>query len=389
MAKIYALLQPDGSLLAARKKGASWAIMSTLQGVEANGRNVTVFLNGLDVLGVSAVIPARNETQALRAAPFAIEDELADAVEKSHVALSAPDKANPGTPRQINVASIEMMTEIAERLEAFGLPEAEVIAAHSLLPQSNILFEGPGVLLGRLGERSFAVDPSLGRDVIVSFVEPHPQVQIFGDHLAQAANRTADGAGAGSLETFLVQLIEWAETGAGGINLRQGSFAPRRKLEIDGLDRWKFAGALAAVCGIVWFGTVLMETSAMNQRSADLKALSTEFARVGWPETNGDVQQVLALTQSTRLTNAQTFPSLLDVSAVLYDAIAQVEDSELRTIRYDRLRGQMTATIAFKSFADVDRLTAIVGTSGLQARSGDSRQSGSRVVSDLTVESAP
>ncbi|MEP1144032.1 MAG: type II secretion system protein GspL [Henriciella sp.] len=388
MAKIYALLQPDGSLLAARQKGRDWVVMSELHGVEGKGKNVSVFLNGLDVLGLSANIPARNETQALRAAPFAIEDDLADAVENSHVALRALNKTDPSAPRRINVVSIDAMTGFSEQLDAFGLSEAALIAAHSVLPDTNILFEGPGVLLGRLGDRSFAVDASLGRDVVLSFLDPHPQVQVFGQHLAQAVNRTADGDGANDLEAFLLRLIEWAETGSSGIDLRQAQFAPRRSLELEGLAHWKLAGALAAVTAIAWFGTVLMETGAMNQRSTELGALSTEFARVGWPELGGDVQQVLALTQSTRLSNAQTFPSLLDVSAVLYDALAQVEDSELRTIRYDRLRGQMTATVAFKNFADVDRLTAIVNTSGLQARSGDSRQSGSRVISDLTLESA-
>ncbi len=388
MARLYTLLQPDGSLLCAREKGGKWVLVSGLPGSEANGRNVTVFLNGLDVLGLSAVIPARNENQARRAAPFAIEDDLAETVEVSHVALSTPDKSNPSAPRRINVASIEALKDLVSHLSGLGLSEAEIVAAHSVLPDRDMLFEAPGIILGRLGARSFAVDASLGRDVIVGLLEPHPEAEIHGAHLAQAVSRPAQGDGAGTLEAFLLQLANWAETGRRGINLRQGAFAPRRSVEFAGLDRWRFVGGLAAVAALGWFGSVTLETNAMNERATELENLTAEFARVGWPETNGDVQQVLALNANTRASNVQNFPSVLDASAILYDGLSQVEGSELRTIRYDRLRGQMTASVAFESFADVDRLTAIINSSGLQARSGDSRQSGSKVIGDLTLESA-
>lgn len=125
----------------------------------------------------------------------------------------------------------------------------------------------------------------------------------------------------------------------------------------------------------------------MNSRAEQLNTLSQEFARVGWPELGGDVRQVLATTGGADAAGDQ-FPGLLDATAVLYDGLARIEGSELRTLRYDKMRQQLTASIAFQSFADVDRLTTVLGESGLSARSGDSRQSGSRVIGDLTLEGA-
>ncbi|MEL6692632.1 MAG: type II secretion system protein GspL [Pseudomonadota bacterium] len=387
MAQIYALLQPDGSLLSARRKSKGWAVSNSAPGVEGRGKNLTVFLNGLDVLGLTATIPARNENEARRAAPYAIEDEIAETVETSHVALSAADKANLAAPRQINVASTDALTEIVSHLGELGLADAAIVAAHSLLPARDGLYEGPGIILGRLGDRSFAVDASLGRDVLVSLLEPFPDAEIHGEHVAQAVGRSSASNGANSLEAFLVQLATWAENGAAGIDLRQGSFRVRQSVDFDGFGHWRLAGALAAVAAIGWFGTAIVETSAMQSRASGYQELSQEFARVGWPETNGDVQQVLALAGSERGNAGQVFPSVLDATAVLYDSLAQVEGSELRSVRYDRLRRQMTVTVAFDSFADVDRLTTIVTESGLSARSGDSRQSGSKVIGDLTLES--
>ena len=346
-----------------------------------------VFLSGFDVLGLAAIIPAKNETQARRAAPFAVEDEIGDAIENSHVALAPPNKQDPTEPRRLNVASSDALRDIVDELSARGLSEAEIVAAHSVLPQQDILFEGPGLLLGRLGQRSFTLDASIGRDVVVSLLDGYSDVMVCGDHLSQALNRPSQGPAAESCEALLKQLIAWAQSSDLGINLRQGQFAPSRSIEFTGLKQWRMVGAIAATAAIGWFGILAVETHGMKQRSAGLDQLAEEFARVGWPETNGDVQQVLALSASERGSSGQAFPSLLDASAILYDALSQVEGSELRTIRYDRLRGQMTASVAFESFADVDRLTSIVNTTGLRARSGDSRQSGSKVIGDLTVES--
>ncbi|MEO1662128.1 MAG: type II secretion system protein GspL [Pseudomonadota bacterium] len=388
MARIYALLQPDGNLLTARPKGDGWIVSDSRSGIDARGRNLTVFLNGLDVLGLSAVLPARNEKEARRAAPFAIEDDLAETVEEAHVALADSDKENPSAPRNINIISVQTMTEIVSALKDQGLDEAELVAAHSLLPSGNTLYEAPGLILGRLGERSFAIDPSLGRDVVIGMTEAHSDTSIYGHQIAAALGRRGEGAGANSLEAFLIQLATWAERGQTMVRLRQGAFEARRPVDIDGFGHWRLAGILAAVASIGWFASVLMETQAMNSRIDGLSTLTQEFAQTGWPELNGDVQQVIALSRNANGAVAQPFMGVLDASAALYDALDQVEGSELRTIRYDRARRQMTATVAFENFSDVDRLTAILNTAGLIARSGDARQSGARVIGDLTLERA-
>ncbi|MEL6862066.1 MAG: type II secretion system protein GspL [Pseudomonadota bacterium] len=387
MSRVYALLQPDGSLLVARAKGSGWAVGKEIKGVDTRGRNLTVFLNGLDVLGLSTSIPARNENEARKAAPFAVEDEIAQSVDDSHVALSDADKSSTDSLRHINVVSNDTLRDIIKTLSERGLDEAEIVAAHSLLPQGNLLYQAPGLVLGRLGDRSFAIDASLGRDVLISLCDSHDDIAVHGQQVAQALDLPAKGAGAGSLEAFVTQLASWAEKGR-GIRLRQGAFEARRPIDLDGFGRWKMAGALAAAAAIAWFASVLLETNAMNTRAQQLDNLSVEFAKVGWPEVNGDVRLALAAAGAGNGQGGQAFPSLLDASSVIYDAIAQVEGSELRTLRYDRARQQITATVAFQSFADVDRLTAILNTSGLAARSGDSRQSGTRVIGDLTLESA-
>jgi len=386
VARIYALLKPDGDLLIARARGGDWDVSDDRRGIEPRGRNLTVFLNGLDVLGLSVSIPARNDKEAQRAAPFAVEDDLAETVEDSHVALADVDKENPAAAREINVVSNAAMTQLTESLAAQGFDEAELVAAHSLLPPENILYEAPGLVLGRLGGRGFALDPSLGRDVLIGITKAHPEITIHGAQVARAMDRPAQGAGLSSLEALLIQLATWVEAGQPYIRLRQGAFEARRQVDMEGFGHWKLAGAAAAAVAIGWFASILLETNAMNQRAEALETLSQEFARTGWPELNGNVQQSLAAARTSNGDPGPGFMSLLDGTAALYDALSQVDGSELRTLRYDRTRRQMTASVAFQSFADVDRLTAILNGTGLEARSGDARQSGSKVIGDLTLE---
>ncbi len=388
MARLYALMQPDGSLLFARPKGGGWSVSDSRSGIEPRGRNLTVFLNGLDVLGLSASLPAKNEKEARRAAPYAIEDDLAETVEEAHVALANPDKLNPNQARNINVISSARLTEIVDALTDQNLQDAELVAAHSLLPQNNMVFEAPGLILGRLSGRSFAFDPSLGKDVLLGLLDSEPDVAIYGPQIASALGRSSEGAGANSLEALLVQLANWAESDTGFVRLRQGKFEARRPVDLEGFGQWKVAGILAAAASVGWFASVLLETHAMNTRVDQLDTLAQEFARTGWPELNGDVQGILAQSRNSNLNASETFIGLLDGSAALYDAIGQIDGSEIRTIRYDRARRQMTATVSFDNFGDVDRLTAILNTGGLSARSGDARQSGSRVIGDLTLEPA-
>ncbi|NQY15501.1 MAG: hypothetical protein HRT81_16850 [Henriciella sp.] len=386
MARLYALLTPDDRLLFARARGRDWIVDEDRSGIETRGRNVTVFLNGLDVLGLNVSIPARYDNEARRAAPFAVEDELAESVEDSHVALADIGKDDAAQTRDVNVVSSSRMAELIQFLTDEGLPEAELIAAHSLLPAKNILFEAPGLVLGRINGRGFALDPSLGRDVLIGISEAHSDLEIHGVQVARALGRETQSPGATSLETLLIQLAAWAEAGQPHIRLRQGAYEARRHVDIDGFGHWKFAGLLAAVTALGWFSSVVLETSAMNNRAQALDNLTQEFARIGWPEFDGNVQQAMAEARSVSGQGTQGYLNLLDATAALYDAMAQVEGSELRTVRYDRVRRQMTASVAFQSFADVDRLTAILNSGSLSARSGDARQSGSKVIGDLTLE---
>ncbi|MBR9835667.1 MAG: hypothetical protein GYB42_10900, partial [Alphaproteobacteria bacterium] len=185
MAEVFAFLRDNGSLLYARRKGDGWQVSDRRRDAGPRGRKACMIVPGTEVLGLQAVIPARNEAQARRAAPFAVEDDVGEPIENAHVALG-PKPSDPQMPRLINVASNDQMQAWLATLSAAGLQDASLVAAHSILPPGNVLVEAGALVLGRLNGRTFSMERAVGDDVFISLVENSGEVQVYGASLARA-----------------------------------------------------------------------------------------------------------------------------------------------------------------------------------------------------------
>lgn len=384
MADVFALLREDGSLLYARRKGDGWHVSDRPGDTGARGRKLCVFVLGTDVLGLQASIPARNEAEARRAAPFAVEDDVAEPIENSHVALG-PKPEEGQIMRPVYVASNDQMQTWLNLLSAADLQDASLVAAHSVLPSGNILLEAGDLVLGRLGTRTFALERSVGDDVFLGLIDGHTDIAVHGDSLAKALRLDAAGQGAIDEQALLTTLAQWASQTT-LLDLRQGAFQARRRVDMQGIKNWRLVGALAAALVVGWFTTMLVQNRAMTARTATLDKRITEFVEAGWPEANGDTQRALAQINTRRGSVGTSFPSVLTASSILFAGLETVQGSELRSLRYDRRRQQLSAVVAFDGFSGADALTAEIEKSGLSVRAGDARQSGNRVIAELTLE---
>jgi general secretion pathway protein L len=384
MTSNYALLRSDGSLLFAQAGGQGTEVLPSAPTV--TGKNVTVFVMGSNVLSLQSPINARNEAEARRAAPFAIEDDIAGAVEDVHVALGP--KPSDGGARTLKAVSRVDMSVMIAILAASGLEDADIVAAHSVLPQGNCLVEVGKFVLGRLGTRTFALEAGVGADVFGGLTRDFDDVAIYGEALAQSLGRSQVGAALDGDEALLLALAKWAQD-ASPVSLRQGDYEVRRAASMGDLKRWRSLGVLAAVALAGWFTVTLFQTSAMQARTQTLNARIAEFTATGWPEANGNAAQAETIAHAQRRGGAVGLPPAMDLVANLYATLDGIEASQLRSLRYDRKRGVMAAVIAYDSFADGDALVAAMSRQGLTVQLGDARQSGDKVVSELTVEAAP
>ena len=374
-------------MLYARRKGSEWRVDERMPDVGPRGRKLCVFVAGTQVLGLAAVIPARSEGEARRAAPYAVEDDVGEAVETVHVALGMR-RDDVATVRRVHVVSASQMHDWAERLADAGLQDAVLVAAHSVLPEGDRLFEAGDLVLGRIGARSFALEASVGADVFLGLLDGVDEVAVHGAKLAAEMRLEAVGSGVGDDTALLAQLAVWADD-AVLLNLRQGAFQARRAVDLQGVKRWRMAGVLAAMLVIGWFASVVMQTRAMEVRTQALDQRAVQFTEAGWPQAGGDPQRALDTVRGQRGGTVVAMPSALTAISILYDGLEAVPGSELRSVRYDRTRGQVSAVVAFEGFGGVDALSQAIEASGLTVRAGDARQSGAKVIGELTLEAQP
>ena len=384
MAQIYALLRDDGTLIYAQKIAGSVEPVTEVRNVASE--DITVFVLGANVLSVIAPLNARNEAEARRAAPYAIEDEVGEPVESLHVSLG-PKGAEANSQRQMLVTSRSDMEGVVSALKAAQLDNAAIIAAHSIIPAGNRLICAGPYVLGRLGHRSFALEASIGADVFGGLMRDHSDIVVLGEPLARDLGLVASGRGFDNETALLEALIGWQDE-ASAINLRQGAYEVRRASSLRDIKRWRLAGVLAASALSGWFAFNLLQTRAMQARTETLNTRIAEFTAAGWPQANGDPAQAEAMARAARGTASAGFPSALDAVASLYAALNEVEATELRSLRYDRGRGVLRAVVAYGQFADGDRLVSTLSRGGLNVELGDARQSGDTVVSEITLEAA-
>lgn len=367
MTSLFGLLDQSGQLSLYKRDRSGFLALEQISGGGPKGRDTVIFVPPNDVSVQRISLNARNERDARRTAPFAVEDELAQSPEDVHVALSNQDGE---TSRLICAVRHDVMESWIASLREAGLDDARLYAPQTLLSDDEYI-QGSKASFGRLENRYFAIDSTA------------PDEWLAG--LLQGGNGVRHREFGDDTEGYLKYLTDLYQTGA-GVNLRQGAYEVRTPLDLTRLKRWRLAGALAAVLGLAWFGSQIWSVQNLSTLSADLDRRSIEVVQAGWPELNGDVNRALQDIGGSGSAGQAAFPSALTATAALYDAIGQIEASELRSLRYDRERGQVLAIVAYSDFADSNRLAGLFEGTGLRARVGDARQSGRQVVAELVLE---
>ncbi|MEM7493250.1 MAG: type II secretion system protein GspL [Pseudomonadota bacterium] len=369
MDTVYGLLAPDGQLSLLDSESGLIRLAENEAMTREQGRSVVIFVPAVDVNVQMVSLNARNERDARRSAPFAIEDNLAQAPEQVHVALGPEIQDGQ---RMICAARDDLMERWTSLLADMGLSNAALCAPQSLLTADGVVSSSQG-MFGRAQERYFAIDFDAPEEWLQGLIASETELTDyrFGDDRA----------------AYLAQLIDWYEAG-GGLDLRQGEYAVRTSFDLERIKKWRIVGALAAAVGLAWIGSLVWSAQSLEARVADLERRAVQVVEAGWPDLNGDVDLALRDIRANGGAGQVAFPSATTATAMLYKAVGELQGSELRSLRYDRDRGQVLAIVAYRDFADGNRLAGAFEGSGLRARVGDARQSGAQVVAELVLEVA-
>jgi general secretion pathway protein L len=330
------------------------------------GDELVLFVRGESITQVSAVLPSRLDKEAYRAAPFAVEDEIATSIDDCHFALGAAPE-NLETARQIQIVSVEQMEAWSDLLRAQPhLMRAKLVAEQSVLPEETVL-RTPDRFISNLNGRAATIDARLTDTAIHMLIGDHTPKHVRADEL-------------------LGELARFGDASSELIDLRQGNYANRENVGFGHLSSWRLTGALAAALLVVWAGSTYMDIRSLNTQSDTIEAQIADAYAGVFPNEPKPRNYVRAVARAVDESGGRSKLKFDEASAELYAALLGLPSSELRSIRYDYDQGILVARIAHAAYGDETVLKDMLSSKYLSVTLGGAAQENGRVVGDVTLQ---
>lgn len=377
MTRIIGIMPIDLSepLVFYKKRADQFSLAS--QSDVAGASQLLILVPSTDVSLHHVRLPTRNEAEARRAAPYAIEDELAVPAEDVHIALGP--KVSGAHLRELHVCAPSMMEAWLTRIEDNkDLRSAQFIAEASVLPDGHFAVEMGDRILGTKQSKRFSVDVSLPDDVLNAiFMSSKSQLAVLG---AGLTGRIADAAI--SDRDPLQAILGWAHQAENLIDLRQGKFAQRRSGDFD-WSAWRLPAGLAAAATFAWLSVTALENRALGQLTDQMTVASRSIYSAAFPNEPipRNIMQAVRSPESAR--GSIDFRS---ASAILYAGINAIGSPGIQSLRFDEEGGTMRARITYENFGDEQRLKEHIEQAGVKVQIGEMRQQAGRVSGELTME---
>ena len=371
-------------------------------------REVIVLVPSADVLTTSVDIPIRGGARLQAALPFALEEHLADDIDKLHFA-AGPRRASGKTP-----VSVVDHRRIAEWLEV--LAAADIHAA-SLIADSYGLARIPGTISMLLAENQVFINDGSDLELIMQNVSPGDALAAIGaldDGSETAGNEESAAASlprhvlvyceAGDEERYqhdwiamrqeldsvdvklladgiMPRLAVTIATGA-GINLLQGIYGAKKKYA--GLFRpWKVAAILLLAFGVIGIAAKSTDYYLLVRQETELKRMfNTEYQQIlpGAPATDDPARVIESLRR--RVGTVSSAPVFLQSMEQLSRAMQQNREARLEAISYRG--GVVDIRISAPNVAIMDNIQQVIAESGqfnaaIQSTDRDGEKVSSRI----------
>ena len=327
---------------------------------------VVVFVPGTDAVMHRTRLPNRRAADLLRAATFAIEDELAVPAERTHVVVS--EQQDSAGMRSIYAVDVDLMTTLVAELHDRGLDRCHLVPELSILPESDVLYDFGDRMLGSVDRRAIAVDESWPEDVRTAVLRAN----------TRNIERVADP---------LLQLAQWAGHSSAFADLRQGIYATSSSKAFS-LGALRTPALLAMALAVVSFLDLGLSVRAMENLEGRLRSTAANnfVATFGEDAASGD----LAAAAKAKLAAAPEIDNdFVSMTALLYSALESAPGVTITSLRYDRDRGELSADLTYPAFGTDAEVKTAAEAQGAVVRLGDTGVENGLVVGDLTLELRP
>ncbi len=339
------------------------------------------------MLTTSVDLPVRGGAKLLAALPFALEEYLADDIDKLHFA-AGPKRQSGRTP--VSVVSHERMSEWLDTLAEAG------IQASSIIADSYGLARIPGTVSMLLADNQVLLNDGDDTEIVMEDVSPAEALAAIGvlDGGEAAAGEDATATTAPrhllvyceetdeerfqhdwiaireELESVDVKLLAdgalprlavTVATGA-GVNLLQGTYGVKK--EYSGMFRpWKYAAMLLLAFGVLGLFAKATDYFMLLREEARLKEqFNAEYQVVlpGAPETDDPARVIQSLKRRAGTTTST--PVFLQSMQNLSRAMQQNREARIEVISYRN--GVVDIRLTAPDVATLASIEELVGESG-------------------------
>lgn len=331
--------------------------------------------------------PPRSPSKFKAAAMYLLEDDLAESLDKLHIAVTRRD----GTGVAFAVKK-SVMSEWQDVFAAVGIQPDIVAADFSLLSDqkehNTIIFEKERIICS-IEDSGFAAARPMADNLVATLV----------------SNETVDGMAAyGNAQTEQHEIhgkpVRWqgasdeatlfglyANSAAKNItpNFLQGAYKKQWDWRAS-IAPWRRAAILAAACLIGLIGVTIAEGNRSARLAERLNQQALEVHRTAFPES----ANVDSRRHARQILSAQRVgPGFLSLTSAFADAIDGDDQIQIDRIRYNAARGEYSVNLSFSDINALESLKSqLLGRGISVSEAGGVRRSGNRYIGELQVNAS-
>jgi general secretion pathway protein L len=376
-------------------------------------RKVIVLVPSAEVLTTSVDIPIKGGAKLQAALPFALEEHLAEDIEKLHFAAGTR-RSSGKIP--VAVVNRERLAEWIAWLTAAGIQPS------AMIPDTFGLARIPGTISLLVAENQIIINDGADTELVMQDVSPGDALAAIG---ALDENRGGDGPGTGEpalpemprhvlvycdpeyeeryqhdwlairheMESVDVNLLPdgvmprlavTVATGA-GVNLLQGEFGARP--EYSGMFKpWRYAAILLLAFGVVGIAAKATDFFVLKRQEAELKQqFEAEYRQISPGAAAVSDPARLVASLKARAGNGGPAPVFLQMLEQLSRALQQNKDAQIEAISYRA--AVVDVRLSAPNVSTLDNIQRVIGESGqFEAAIQSTDQDGERVNSRIQIK---
>ena len=352
-----------------------------LAAATAAGRKVIVLVPGTDAWLAEPVLPVKSGTKLAQVVPFALEEHLAVDVEDLHFAVGKRE-SRPGTP--VAVVSHARMAAWQALLTAAGLHADAIYPETAALPETpnaiTLLIDGARVYVRRSDTRGAVLDvqPLIEalQLALASGEEAREHVTIYlSEDDYERERELLEGLRefTASLQLKLLPdgplpLLAANIVKNGGVNLLQGRYQSKRKLQLS-FAPWRYAAVLALVFLASHIGLKSWQYFHYKSKEAQVdQQIGALYQQLmpGAPLPDASAARRMVESRLNQLRGSGPVSGMMTTLAALGEAMGQVPNTNVESIAFSNNTTHLR--VLAPSVAELDRIRQVASEHGLDAK---------------------